>query len=185
MSMSSPYYQRKSLRPLNRKSNLNKDNNLWASESRLQLYQQYPSNQSSHIKPRPTTANTNVDSMESFDGSIVESMDRVDDDFIDYDEEENEMDQDIRSPDDQMTTMNRMKPASMPLRLIEQIRSYPMTDDMNETNHCDHLLAYDLMLNHSINSPIMEQRIIIESEHLELYLRLHPATNRKFFNRLC
>ncbi|KAH7639311.1 hypothetical protein HUG17_3344 [Dermatophagoides farinae] len=179
MSMSSPYYQRKSLRPLNRKSNLNKDNNLWASESRLQLYQQYPSNQSSHIKPRPTTANTNVDSMESFDGSIVESMDRVDDDFIDYDEEENEMDQDIRSPDDQMTTMNRMKPASMPLRLIEQIRSYQMTDDMNETNHCDHLLAYDLMLNHSINSPIMEQRIIIESEHLELYLRLHPATNRK------
>ena len=189
---SRPYYQRKFFRPFhtlqtgrNSLKSSNKDNIFAASEQ--SIIQRSAHQHSNHsTKQSILSINNTAIPFESFDDSlIVRSIDDDDQDSIDYnDDNDEEMDQES---DDQMIKMNRLKSESsiLSIRLIDRIRSYPFDNNDMELNHCDQLISYDLKLNQTSSSslrPIMEQRIVIETEHLELYLRIYSSSSSSATN---
>lgn len=123
------------------------------------------------------------------DENIEENDENVD--YEDYNDENNNFESNRNrsaEPKEQFRTMSRMKASS----IKQKIRSYPLSD--KNQLYCDYLLniatAYNssslnylrtkasssntLKYYHDHIPIIMEQRIIIESEQLELNLRLHP-----------
>lgn len=135
-----------------------------------------------------------VDEYSDNEDENIEENDENADDYDDNDENTNNNFESNRNrsaePKEQLRTMSRMKLSSMK----QKIRSYPLSD--KNQLHCDYLLniatAYNsssfssnyprtrssssntLKYYHDYIPIIMEQRIIIESEQLELNLRLHP-----------